>query len=139
MATRTTKKAATKKSVARKKTTKKTPAKKPVTRKKKNNSTTSKSTKNASNKLSLNTVLAINDVKRLYAELSKFPGTKKNILIDASKVEMVDTAILQVLLAFVKKAQVQDVSVTWVEPSQEFMNRAEMLDLTGLLGLREAS
>jgi len=141
MAKSSIKKSATKKRAVKKKTIRKSPAKKSPVKKE----TVKKSQKQvrtpparAGNKIVLKAVLAINDAKALYAELGKKLETKKDISIDASAVEMVDTAILQLLLAFTQKSQLQNVAVKWEKPSREFLSRSETLNLTRLLGLSEA-
>lgn len=154
MATRSVKKSTTKKSVAKKKTTRKSPvkkgpAKKRTTRKspakksvakkkvaKKNKKLTARSPAKTGNKIVLNSVLAVNDAKTLYTELGNMLEARKDILIDASAVEMVDSAILQLLSAFINKAQLGGPGVTWVKPSKEFLSRSETLDLTDMLGLK---
>jgi anti-anti-sigma regulatory factor len=141
MAKSSVKKSTAKKSAAKKKVTRKATVKKGSVKKKavkKNNATAVKPTAKAGNKITLNAVLAINDAKALYAEFGKALQTKKNIAIDASAVEMVDTAILQLLLAFTQKIQLQNIGLTWVKPSKEFLSRSETLNLTDALGLREA-
>jgi anti-anti-sigma regulatory factor len=141
MAKSSIKKSATKKRVVKKKAARKSPAKKAAVKKKvarKSQKPMSRKPVKAGNKIVLKAVLAINDAKALYAELGKKLETKKDISIDASAVEMVDTAILQLLLAFARKSQLQNVAVKWVKPSHEFLSRSETLNLTKLLGLSEA-
>ena len=141
MAKSSIKKSATKKRVVKKKSTGKSPATKSAVKKKvakKNQKPMSKKPVKAGNKIVLKAVLAINDAKALYVELGKKLETKKDISIDASAVEMVDTAILQLLLAFTQKSQLQNIAVKWVKPSQEFLSRSETLNLTKLLGLSGA-
>jgi len=135
------KKRATKKRVVKKKVISKSPAKKNAVKKKaanKSRKSTARKSVGARNKIVLKTVLAISDAKALYAELGKKLEEKKGISIDASAVEMVDTAILQLLLAFIRKSQLHNVVVKWVKPSQEFLRRADALDLTKSLDLGEA-
>ena len=145
------KKVATKKHVVKKKAIGKKPARKRVTEKKaaktpvarkasveKNKKSTSKNPARAGSTIVLKVVLAINDAKALHTELGEKLEAKKDISIDASAVEMADTAILQLLLAFVQKSQLQNLAVKWINPSQEFLNRSETLNLTGMLGLGEA-
>lgn len=156
MTTSPVKKSKVKKSAAKKKITKSRSIKKKATKKKtiknslvkpgsvkkrrvkKNQKLTARSSAKPGNKIALNSVLAINDAKMLYVELDNMLKVKKNISIDASAVEMVDSAILQVLLAFIKKAQLQSIGVTWVKPSKEFVSRSEILNLIDALGLKGA-
>ena len=141
MAKSSIKKSVTKKRVVKKKSIRKSSANKSAAKEKsvrKSQKPVGRKPVVAGNKIILKAVLVINDAKSLYAELGKKLETKKDISIDASAVEMVDTAILQLLLAFTRKSQLQNIAVKWVKPSQEFLNRSEALNLTRLLGLSEA-
>lgn len=156
MATKSAKKSTEKKTAAKKKTIRSRSVKKNAVKEKtiksssvKKNTVKEKANKKdqkpvarspakTENKITLNSVLAINDAKTLYAELGDMLKAKRDIFIDASAVEMVDAAILQMLLAFIQKSQLQSISVTWVKSSKEFVSRAEILDLTGALGLKGA-
>lgn len=140
MATATTKKKVAKKSAAKKKVEKERTVKKSVVGSKsvkKSQRSKSKSLKKDESIFNLGAVLAINDVKKLYADLGNLLGSSNNIILDASEVKMVDTAVFQLLLAFIKKTQSQNTSVVWLKPSKEFLSRAEILDLTDALGLSE--
>lgn len=133
-------KSTTKKRVVKKKAIPKSPAKKSAAKKKtigKNKRSASKKTVRAGNEINLKAVLSISDAKTLYAEFGKKLESNKNILINASAVEMVDTAILQLLLAFIQKSQLQNIAVEWVKPSKELISRSETLNLTRMLGLSE--
>ena len=85
--------------------------------------------------LKLDSVLVINDVQTMYAQLKKMLESKQNITIDASAVAMLDTAILQLLLAFVTKVKAQSRAVIWIRPSEEMIRRATTLNLQTGLGL----
>jgi len=135
MAKSSVKNSVTKKSLAKKKATGKSSAKKSTVKKK---TVQKRRASTARNKIALKSVLAISDAKMLYVELGKKLDEKKGISIDASAVEMVDTAILQLLLAFIQKTRLNNVMVKWIKPSQEFLSRSEALNLTSLLGLGEA-
>ena len=134
------KKSATKKRSVKKKSVKKSSDKKNAVKKKtlkKSQKSVSRKSASTGNNVVLKAVLVINDAKALYAELGKRLEAKKDISVDASAVEMVDTAILQLLLVFIRKSKLQNISVEWVRPSQEFLSRSETLNLTSLLGLSE--
>ncbi len=85
--------------------------------------------------IKLDSVLIINDVQTMYAQLEKMLESKQNITIDASAVEMLDTAMLQLLLAFVIKIKAQNKEVIWIKPSVEMISRAATLNLQARLGL----
>ncbi|MCH8162531.1 MAG: STAS domain-containing protein, partial [Proteobacteria bacterium] len=52
-------------------------------------------------RLILDSIITINDAQTMYTQLRSLLESKQDITIDASAVEMLDTAILQLLLAFV--------------------------------------
>ena len=134
-----------KKSTSKKRATKKVPVKKQVIKKsvpkkkikKPAKKEVKKSTVVRENQIMLKAVLAINDAKTVFNELQKKIDTSKDITIDASAVEMVDTAILQLLLSFVRKVRSNGLKVDWKKPSEEFVNRVEMLNLGDLLDAPE--
>lgn len=131
-------------------TTKKTVAKKaPAVRKKraskkkaapkkkvaKRASTAASATKQASiQTLTLDSVAVINNAKSLYQDFSQIAGNT-DINIDASAVEMIDTAVLQMLFAFVMKIRANNHKVNWIKPSDEFVSRATLLGLSQHMGI----
>lgn len=97
-----------------------------------------KDASNGKRKYVLDSVLVINNAHTMHEQFIALIKTKKNVVIDASSVEMVDTSILQLLLAFVKKLHAEDLKVSWMNPSNELLSRAEMLNLTEKLCLTES-
>lgn len=83
----------------------------------------------------LDSVLVINNAQTIHGQMTALVKAKQDIVIDGSTVEMADTSILQLLLAFVKKIQADGKKVTWMSPSSELISRAEMLNLKDQLGL----
>lgn len=83
--------------------------------------------------LKLGPIAAINNAKALYEELGKVIDHDVNI--DASAVEMIDTAIFQLLYAFVVKVTSNNHEVKWINPSDEFISRARLLGLSRNLGI----
>lgn len=57
------------------------------------------------------------------------------IVLDAGKVERVDTAVLQMLYSFVTSARAAGVRVSWGEVSTEFRAGARQLGLDKVLAL----
>ena len=84
--------------------------------------------------LTLEAVVVINNAKSLYQELNQLTRNS-NVNIDASAVEMIDTAVLQLLYAFVMQAQSSSHTVNWTNPSKEFVSRAKLLGLTRHMGI----
>ena len=65
------------------------------------------------------------------------PG--KPVNIDASAVDSVDTAALQLLVAFARHAEAQASALNWVKTSDVFIDSARLLDLDQHLGLESAA
>ena len=131
----TTNKTATTKrrSAVRKKTAvkkKRAPAKKTAN---KSRAKTAVSKKPLAHTLTLDSVTVINNAKALYEELGNVTNTDVNI--DASAVEMIDTAILQLLYAFVAEVTSNNHKINWINPSKEFILRAGLLGLSRNLGI----
>lgn len=74
-------------------------------------------------------VLAIENAKDLYEQFNSIIQKHRNVIINASSVEMIDTAMLQLLIAFVRKLQNQGIKISWIEPSDELISRAVLLNL----------
>lgn len=84
--------------------------------------------------ITLEPVSVINNVESIYQELGRIDNNS-DVNIDASAVEMIDTAVLQMLYAFVIKTQSSRHTVYWIKPSVEFASRAKLLGLSRHLGI----
>ncbi len=71
----------------------------------------------------------------LYSRLQPLLEQSEDIQIDTSSVVSVDTAVLQLLVAFVTDARNRGLGVRWTQPSQSFCQTAALLDLESPLGL----
>ena len=80
----------------------------------------------------------IGKIEELQEQLSAALDQKSDVEIDASNVEAVDTASLQLLVAFVNSRWKQEKSVVWKEPSDEFISRTGLTGLTEVLGIQSA-
>lgn len=118
---------ARKKSAVKKK---RAPAKKTANRPR---AKTAASKKPSTPTITLDSVAVINNAKALYEELRKVIDTDVNI--DASAVEMIDTAILQLLYVFVTKVTSNNHKINWINPSDEFISRARLIGLSRNLGI----
>lgn len=124
-----------KKKVAKKKTrTVKAAPAKSATKNKITKPKTSKQELN--NSLTLDSVLVINNAKSLLQDINQLVATNKDISIDASSVEMIDTAILQLLLAATIKIRSSNHKVNWINPSDNFISNASLLGLSESLGIK---
>ena len=84
----------------------------------------------------LESVLVINsasDTRGKYADLLNEQSDE--IVIDASSVEMIDTAMLQLLYAFVNDLKARNTKVIWKNPSSELIDRSRLLGLVDKMGI----
>jgi anti-anti-sigma regulatory factor len=98
--------------------------------------TRKKATKVAATAIVLEGSLDIAGVGQLRERLLQALSAKQNVTVDASHVERVDTAALQVLTAFFKDAVAQDMDIRWQEASQTFKDAAHLLGLHDALHLQ---
>ena len=87
------------------------------------------------NRLVLESSLIINNANDVYEALKKLEGAGQEIEIDASKIENIDSAILQLLYAFVLKIKASDMKLSWYKPTEVLLNKASTLGLLKQLGL----
>ncbi|MCW8923623.1 MAG: STAS domain-containing protein [Gammaproteobacteria bacterium] len=89
----------------------------------------------ASNRLELDSSLVINKASDIYEQLKSVDTSGQSIEIDASKVEAIDTAILQLIFAFALNLKEKDIKLSWYKPTEGLLNKASILGLTEQLGL----
>ena len=88
-----------------------------------------------SNQIVLDKHLNIGEAKNLHAKLEKSLFEAQHVILDASQVEEVDTASIQLLISFVKSAQASNLNVSWKETSKIFNKHATLLGACELLQL----
>lgn len=81
--------------------------------------------------------LAINGAADFHKTLSELSEKAEPVVFDASAVENIDTAIFQLLLAFALTVKQAGSRIQWLNPSDEFLERADTLGLTDALCLKE--
>jgi len=140
------KKIKTKKNNIKKASLKKVSAKKTVTKRKKSSKVKQVETsedkvalRNNEQCIVLKPITIINEIKLLHANLVKLSACDETVTIDASKVEMIDTAAIQLLVAFVSTMNSKKVAVEWEKPSEGFLERVSMLNLNEILCLTETN
>ena len=79
--------------------------------------------------IELDAVLKIADVKTLSERLDKALEAKRDYVLNASQVETLDTATLQLLVAFVRQIRCQGTAVRWEATSAALRKGAALLDL----------
>jgi ABC-type transporter Mla MlaB component len=80
--------------------------------------------------VSLESTLTITQLPELQAQLRQYRGQR--VQLYGAKVRRIDTAALQLLLAFMSSSEI---TVGWVEPSFELGSAARLLGLASHLGL----
>ena len=80
-------------------------------------------------------VVSIATMAEFHPLLMQALAAKQTVVLNASHLERVDTAALQVLSAFVQDAKSQQQDVRWKEPSESLCQAAELVGLSGLLNL----
>jgi anti-anti-sigma regulatory factor len=77
----------------------------------------------------------ISGAQDLYDTLQAALGAQGPVVLDATHVERVDTAVLQMLCAFVRAAQASGIVVQWRQPSLALENAARLLNVQTCLAL----
>lgn len=131
------KKAPTKKAAVRKTVKKAAARKTSVQSATKDNAASNKKETVQENNVVLSPVLMINDAREMHSSLSSILDKYDEVSIDASSVEMIDTALMQLLLAFAAKMKSQKKTLTWINPSQVFISRAGALNVSEGMDLME--
>jgi anti-anti-sigma regulatory factor len=84
----------------------------------------------------LDAVITIAEAAALKDSLLPHINRKGEVCIDGSHVQSVDTAALQVLLAFVRTSQGHGAVVRWTGVSEALLGTAELLGVASHIGLR---
>jgi len=80
--------------------------------------------------------LNIQSASKLKARLEKtLEKQVKTYTLNASKVEKVDTAGLQLLIAFVEEAMSQGSEIQWQKPNDVFLNSTKLLGMQQQLNI----
>jgi len=89
--------------------------------------------------MELDTELRIGQVQALSEKLRSLLEARQRVLLDASRIELIDTCGLQLLAAFVRDAERYGIELGWNSPSEPFRKAARLLDLEQHLKLAEIS
>ncbi|MCK4951460.1 MAG: STAS domain-containing protein [Gammaproteobacteria bacterium] len=82
--------------------------------------------------------LDISLAQDLHKELGKALSEARPIVVNTSRVERVDAAIIQMFCALSQAAKNQQLALEWQEPSQKFLDSVRLLDFGDSLGLSAA-
>ncbi len=91
------------------------------------------------NQIVLESILNIQNVNKLYEQLKNSLDEHNKIEIDASAVEQIDTANLQVLAVLKQTAVKLHKEIIFDFPSDKFLESAELLGLSEILELDHAA
>lgn len=89
--------------------------------------------------IDLGDALGIADVSDLYEQLSEALKNAKDVVFQAGDLEVVDSAALQLLVAYHREAPRFDLTVRWEQQSEALRQAATTLGLTSALGLEKAA
>jgi anti-anti-sigma regulatory factor len=82
-----------------------------------------------------NPELDISGAQDLYDALQDALQAQGPVVLDASHVERIDTAVLQMLCAFMRDAQATGIAVQWRQPSLALEEAARLLNVRACLAL----
>lgn len=85
--------------------------------------------------ISFNSHFNIKEVAETRKQLQSALDNCTSVQLDFTDVEVVDTAALQLLLAFTNDARKREVSIVWNQPAEALYRSAELLGLANELGL----
>lgn len=77
----------------------------------------------------------ISNADELYKNLRQSFDESNDIVINADRVDRVDTAAFQVFCAFFREADQRGLNVTWKNPSEPLIRSAKLLGIHDLLSL----
>ena len=79
--------------------------------------------------------MTISNATAFHLELENALELGSNVTINAELIEMIDTACLQMCLAFRKELQKNDLDVIWKNPTEIMIENAKRIGLASELGL----
>ncbi len=89
--------------------------------------------------LSFSPRFSIREVAARTRELQQLLEQDAQVELDFEDVDIVDTAAIQLLVAFTKEAHKRGVAISWQQPSAALLRSAELLGLSQELGLPDVN
>lgn len=83
--------------------------------------------------LTLEVALGIADARRLHEKLDGVLAAATPVVINASRVEHLDAAVMQVLTGFCRAARDRSLAVSWQHPSPALQQAVRLLGLESVL------
>jgi anti-anti-sigma regulatory factor len=85
--------------------------------------------------IELPSVSTIAQAEDILKECQEIVLLNRDLIIDASKVEKIDTSVLQLLVSLQKTISEQHKVISWQQPSQTFCNACKTLQLNNFFQL----
>lgn len=86
-------------------------------------------------KIKLEGVLSIKNITDLKNKLDSALEQKRNVVLEASQVERIDTATLQLITAFNKRLRSDGLKLSWEKPSIVVSEITKILDLEAAVSI----
>jgi anti-anti-sigma regulatory factor len=83
--------------------------------------------------VALEAALGIRDARALYEKLNTVLAAATAIVIDGSRIERLDAAVMQVLAGFARAARERGLALTWHSPSPVLQQAARVLGFESIL------
>lgn len=78
---------------------------------------------------------SIKNIAELKDQLTVAHNAEAAVVVDAGNVDSIDTAALQLLVAFANSVRKQSRTIEWRQPSSAFREMAELVDLSQCMGI----
>lgn len=85
--------------------------------------------------VALEAALGIQDARMLHEKLGSVLTAAKAVVVDGSRVERLDAAIMQVLAGFARSARERGLVVSWQSPSPMLQQAVRVLGFEFILGM----
>lgn len=82
--------------------------------------------------VALEAALGIADARTLHEKLNAALAAATPVVMDASRVERLDAAVMQVLTGFCRAARERSLAVTWENPSPSLQQAVRLLGLEAI-------
>jgi len=89
------------------------------------------------NRIQLGPVLTVAEIGDLYKQLQIQVDSSDDVYIDASQLQMLDMAGIQLLVVFIQELVKSDRKIHWQAPSTVFTQTAGLMDLSTALCLQD--
>jgi len=85
--------------------------------------------------VALEAALGIQDARVLHEKLGSVLSTAKTVVVDGSRVERLDAAIMQVLAVFARSARERGLALSWRSPSPVLQQAVRVLGFESIFGM----